>query len=94
MAEEGKSVGTALRGFSGRAWVGGEEEGVEAEPLVRSEKRGEGGGCSYGERRRRLRSASGEGAREARQGEREEVHRRVRGVRGPERCRGGFEAPR
>ena len=40
------------------------------------------GGCSYGERRRRLRSASEEGAREAKQGEREEVHGRVRGVRG------------
>ena len=65
----GKASGWRF-GASGRAWVGGEEEGVEAEPLVRSEKRGEGGGCSYGERHRRLRSASEEGAREAKQGER------------------------
>ena len=81
-----------LHGVLRLAWLDEEVEGVAAELGSVSRRRGEAGGGGYGERRRRLRSASGEGAREARQGEREEVHGRVRGGQGsramPRRLRG------
>ena len=45
---------------SGDSWSGGEEEGVEAELLSYSGKRGVVGGSGYGERRRRCASAESE----------------------------------
>ena len=48
--------------WRGSGW---KKEGVETEPLGRSEKRGGGGGCSYGKRRRwlsvRAKNEEGEG---------------------------------
>ena len=51
------------------AWLGGEDEGDEAGLLDGSVRRGEQGGHGGDERRRQLRPASGERAKEARQGE-------------------------
>ena len=42
---------------SGDAWLGGEDEGVEAELMGSSEGRGEVSGGDYGDRRRGTRSA-------------------------------------
>ena len=54
---------------SGTSWLGGEDEGVEAELLRVSERRGGGCGCGYGERRRPARSDTRE--RERGRGEEE-----------------------
>ena len=63
---------------SGTSWLGGEDEGVEAELLRVSKRRGGGCGCGYGERRRPARSA----VRERERGRGRKEPGRVRESRG------------